>query len=366
MLPILYRKGKNNELLQWRCWAEQDFIYTEHGQVGGKLQQSKKRVQGKNLGKANETTAEQQAQKEVQSLWTAKRTRKYVETIEDAEKELFLPMLATTLVKGKTTFPGYTQPKLDGVRALVKFQDQAPTIYSRAGRVYSESPHVNQNLTALYAHLDQPNLVLDGELYAHGLSFQQVTRLVKKNRPESTQIKLHIYDVPQSSVSDKGAFSERLKALALIKQVIATLKLQFLEVVTTLPCPDKTTLQKHEAKFLEQGYEGLIYRLPDAIYQYAHRSQGLLKVKQFQDAEYLIVGYKEGEGRLEKTVIWICECNSGEFDVTPTGPLEQRAELFTQADQLVGQLLKVKFFGFTDAGLPRFPVGLGIRSLDDL
>ena len=97
-LPTLYKKTSGGAIEQWRIWVEEveqfidhsELVYdivTEYGHVGGKLQQARETVtEGKNLGKKNATTAQQQALSQAKSEWEVKVSRKgYVEDIEKAE-----------------------------------------------------------------------------------------------------------------------------------------------------------------------------------------------------------------------------------------------------------------------------------------
>ena len=79
--PILYHKGKGGALVQWRIWTRGDTIFTEHGQVGGKLQLTPGiKCESKNVGRSNETTPEEQANSEAKAMWIFKVERKYSET----------------------------------------------------------------------------------------------------------------------------------------------------------------------------------------------------------------------------------------------------------------------------------------------
>src|ERR1019366_416370 len=93
--PILYHLGKNKSLVQWEIWVENDYIFTRHGQVNGKLQITPGiKCEAKNVGRSNETSPNEQAIKEAKAFWIFKVERKYSETKEDAEEEVFLPQLA--------------------------------------------------------------------------------------------------------------------------------------------------------------------------------------------------------------------------------------------------------------------------------
>ena len=94
----------------------------------------------------------------------------------------------------------------------------------------------------------------------------------------------------------------------------------------------------------------------------------LLKVKSFQDAEYKVIDCNPGEGKFKDFAIWTCEMSEGgdTFTVVNKGTAKERTEMLLNSENYIGRWLKVKFFDFTDSGLPRFPVGLGFRLLEDM
>ena len=80
ILPPLYKKSVGSAILIWQIAVVDAIILTTHGQVGGAQRVSQDTVtQGKNSGKANATTPEQQAEKEAQARWTKQKKRGYVE-----------------------------------------------------------------------------------------------------------------------------------------------------------------------------------------------------------------------------------------------------------------------------------------------
>jgi len=105
----------------------------------------------------------------------------------------------------------------------------------------------------------------------------------------------------------------------------------------------------------------------DGEYKFGYRSNKLLKVKNFMDKEYLIAGFTTGVGRFDGCIVWVCMTEDGQsFKVVPQGTMEERQETYQNADKHIGDWLKVKFFELTDDGIPRFPVGLGIRLTEDM
>ena len=93
-LPILYHKGKSGAIYSWKIWTEGETIWSEHGQIDGEKQIAERLATAKNVGKANETTDEQQAELEAKSMHTFKLERKYSLSKEEADEPMLLPMLA--------------------------------------------------------------------------------------------------------------------------------------------------------------------------------------------------------------------------------------------------------------------------------
>lgn len=362
-LPILYHKAKGGDLRQWRVWHENDTIFTEYGQVGGKLQTSSKKAVAKNVGRSNETSPEEQARLEAESLWRFKVERKYSETKEDAQEELTLPMLAHKYEDKKkhVTFPAWVQPKLDGVRCLASrsaAHNHKILLTSRSGKLYS-MPTVEKQLETWLPG----DMILDGELYCHGMSCQTVTSYVKKWKPGSEKIIYNVYDVPVVNGCDTLIATERLAALR--DELIESENIQR---VRTWAVTDHDMMMQRYGEFVQEGYEGAILRLPHGQYLWGYRSSELLKVKEFQDAEFKVLSAKTGRGKMDNGIIWICrnDINDEEFDCTMKITMDERRAMYAAHKKYIGKKLTVKFFDRTDDGVPRFPIGIAFRAEEDL
>ena len=143
-------------------------------------------------------SAEEQALSEIESSIAQKLDKAYFRTQQEAEEEeVILPMLAKVfdkekkkIVWGSEKAPVWVQPKLDGMRCLAIIKNGTVTLMSRGGKEITTMTHIAADLSPLN------NMILDGELYAHGLSFQENMKLIKKYRPgESTKVKYHVYDM---------------------------------------------------------------------------------------------------------------------------------------------------------------------------
>lgn len=300
-------------------------------------------------------------------MWQKKRDHKYHLTPEDAAELQVRPMLADSFEKrlGKNvTFPAHIQPKLDGMRALAFWDGDQVEILSRSGKSFREIGSVEHIAKAVEQILPK-GLVLDGEIYAHGKDFQTNTKLLKKYRPgESEALVLHAYDLIDLTHLDQP-WSERHQNLLLFSENFTPGGP--LEVVPTDSVGSQDEVYAQQAAYIEAGYEGAIVRLLDAPYELGKRSNSLLKVKSFVDEEFKIISVTDGVGKFEGcAIIRVVTPEGKEFDVTPKGTMEERAEMYQQRESLIGQLLKVQFFEKSQDGIPRFPVGLGVRMPEDL
>lgn len=358
--PKLYGKTSKGATKVWSIETEGDTIVTTYGQLDGKMQTSRKVAKGKNIGKSNETTPEQQAVLEAESTWKKKKDKGYVETREETSKEVFLPMLAKDFEKqkGKINYPAYAQPKFDGVRCMAYWDGDEVNLMSRSGKTYNV-PHIKEGLEATLPK----NLVLDGELYAEDKSFQEVTRLVKKNRPESTDLKLFVYDCLLHEDRDMQ-FKNRYDTYTQWGSNVGT---DFVRIVRCATVTDEADVYHRQRWYVAGGYEGAIVRNMDGVYKLKHRSNDLLKVKSWMDQEYKIVGFLKGSGKFSECPIWLCETEDGAtFKVTPKGTFAERKAMLMSADIYLGKMLKVKYFELTEDGIPRFPIGEGIRMVKDM
>lgn len=339
--------------------GDQVQLEIEHGKtLEGQSVTSIIPVKGKNLGRANETTPYQQALLELQSRVNKQLDKGYVfekpEAGATATNTLGLakPMLAKPIQKVKPDSidwdNAFIQPKLDGHRAL-----HDGLLYSRQGKEL-HLQHIREALRDLPLHLD-------GELYTHGLTLQQIGSLVKKPREESLQIKYHVYDCVSPA-----PYHERQEMIA---DAVATLNSPHLVLVPTFKVQDEGELFEHHSWNLTEGYEGTILRHGLAGYETDARSGFLLKVKDYQDAEFEVVGCNEGTPRwlaeeerwLKVAVYRLRTADGKEFDATAPGTMYDKDQAWTDRAQAIGKLLTVKFWNLSKDGVPQQPVALQFR-----
>jgi len=379
--PTLYKKTSTGALQQWTVKVDGNTIISRWGQVGGTIQETRDViVEGKNVGKRNETTPAQQAEKEAQSLWEKKLKKDYVRTIDEAEQgnasELvaggILPMLAHRYDKHaeKIVFPAYAQPKLDGHRCIATLDKKGKcALWTRTRKPIKTMPHIVGALEEMGCR----DIVLDGELYNHEYKdkFEVLTHLIKRDAPAEGHevVQYHVYDwageqVPMPSYQERWEILRDVSGQAGWddRTIPENLPYCTLVLVETIEVADEDELMLAFERFLEQGYEGAIVRNKDGAYV-NKRSYDLQKVKQFDDAEFKVVGVTEGRGKLAGHAIFVCVTPAGaEFEAKMKGPIADLKQYWEKPDLAVGRTLTVQFQGYTKKSkVPRFPVAERFR-----
>jgi ATP-dependent DNA ligase len=345
MEKILYKKDKNETVRVWKIRVKCNVIEVSYGTEGGKTINKKQTIkEGKNIGKLNETTPDLQALQETQSKIKKKMDEGYSESLDNNAVIFKPPMLAHDYTKfsHKITFPCYIQPKLDGYRMIYN------------GDMVTRNNKKYQILygTKLHEDLKKINLVLDGELYVHDASFKfESYGILRKKKLEASEhkildtIKYYVFDV----IDDKS-FEKRMELFKSKSERIVHVK--------SYKCNSKEEVDIHHKMFLEEGYEGSMIRNGDS--QYTHwRSYDLLKYKEFDDAEFKIINFSCEKNLSDDNlnpVIWKCVTTEGkEFDVQSKGTRTERDSVYREAKEHIGKMLSVKFFGYTEDRIPRFP-----------
>jgi len=317
-----------------------------------------------NIGKSNETTAEQQASIMMENEIGIKLRNNYFYTIEEARSnKLFLPMLADKYEKraSKLKYPLYVQPKFDGSRANVYYSkaEDRVVMMSRTGKEIVSCPHIVESLRQYC--LANPTHIVDGELYNHILKddFEELMSLSRKTKPtaedlvaSSKMLKLYIYDM-YDTARPNLIFTERNNIVLDMSWDIDCIELADTTVITT--DAELITMEEH---YLANGYEGIMVRVPNSVYKVDGRSADLLKKKIFTDEEFEIIDILEGDSTWKgcaKTVI-IRLPDGRTQGAGLKGTFEVNAERLINKNQLIGKLATVCYFGKTNDGLLRFPI----------
>lgn len=341
-------------------------ITLSFGQVGGVITKSDKVfVEAKNIGKKNETTVEEQALKEAESIWKKKiKSENFVINIDDIDKKAFNPpMLAHTYDKVFSDELKYIQPKLDGIRCNMSYENNEILALSRKNNPFYTVEHIKEKLFQILK--ENPSIHLDGELYNHELhdNFNKVVSLVKKEKINEQQeneivkyVRYNVYDLWDDN-NPNMTFSERNK---LINELLSDI--EYVDIVPTFEIASESDIKAYFETFVGGGYEGAILR-KNAKYEHK-RSKNLLKYKEFNEEEFLILDICEGKNKGIAEYAWIKLNDDLTCKATLSFTDDECKEMLSNKEHLINKIATVKFFGYTEDGKLRFPVLKAIRDYE--
>lgn len=249
-------------------------------------------------------------------------------------------MLANTYHNNIKLEDYWVSEKFDGVRAYW----DGKTLLSRQGNVYHAPPW----FTAQF-----PAIPLDGELWLGRQRFDELSGAVRKDTPDESEwreIRFMVFDAPAA----EGSFDQRLNKL---ESIISQSQSPYLVLVAQQKFRDEKTLMAHLNALVAVGAEGLILHLGSAPYR-SQRSDDLLKLKLYQDAEATVIGHIGGKGKYKGMLgSLLVETGDGiKFKIGSGFSDAQR-----QSPPAIGTTITYKYYGLTGSGTPRFASFLRIR-----
>lgn len=295
---------------------------------------------------------------------------------------MFKPMLATAIEDTSTLkFPLLASIKLDGIRATMQ-----------GGKLLSRSlkPIPNAEVQRMFSHLPEG---IDGELIygnpEHKDCYRNTTSIVMSHDKPAAGVKFHAFDI-----FHPGPFHVREN---IFYSLVFDLDDPNVESVFQKSIQNEQQLLEYEVLCLEKGHEGIMVRSIDGPYKQGRSSlkEGyLLKLKRFKDAEAKIVDcYEEMEntneaktnnlGRTERSSEksgLVGKGTLGGFEVTGSGgeyvgvafqigggfTAQHRKVFWKTRKELIGKIIKYKYFPTGSKERPRFPVFLGFRDERDI
>lgn len=294
----------------------------------------------------------------------------------------FKPMLAEHADMTKIKFPVMASTKLDGIRAVVL-----------NGKLLSRSlkPIKNKYTRSLFEKPEYEGL--DGELIVGSPTdpkcFNKTTSGVMTEEGEPN-VHYYVFDqIPEYSgqpenTSFKSRFNDLQESMPMSKVVLVSQKL-----IWNLP-----ELEEFESECLKKGYEGVIIKDLNSPYKYGRSTlkEGyMLKIKRYKDAEAKILSVEEllsntneatrdELGKVKRSnhksgmvpqdtlgSLVVQDLKTGiQFNIGTGFDEELRGTLWKNKSQIIGKVVKYKYFDYGSIDKPRHPVFLGFRDEEDM
>ena len=358
-LPTLYSRTSTGATQQWSIEVSGNRYRVVSGQVNGQLVTNEwTTCQGKNIGRANETTAEEQACAEAEAKWEKKIKTGYTPDVNkiDSCTAYVEPMLAKKLSdrEDKVTFPAMLDRKYNGGRIVTT----SAGCFSRKGEQWKTIPHIFDALAPLFKKY--PNLVIDGEGYNHEYRFKlnelmSVLRKTKNITPEDLKkseqiVEYHCYDAYGfENITEETGCGDRRNAM---KKLLTGIK--YVKVVDYVIVNNLRELYTQYQSFVDDGYEGAMYRTLNAPYSHS-RSSDLLKVKPEDSSEAVVKKIMEGTGNWSgaaktATLDW----NGVEFDATFKGQYGELQKILKNPSEFLNNRVTFLYNGLTGLNKPNF------------
>ena len=251
------------------------------------------------------------------------------------------PMLASRFDPGLHDPVGcLVSEKLDGVRA----RWDGARLLTRGGNVIDVPAWFTSGW---------PRQPMDGELWTRRGEFQQVSDLVRALRHDDAAwrpVRFMAFDLP----ADGGGFARRN---ARLRSLVLAAGADTLGVIAQVPVRDSDALQARLQAVVAAGGEGLMLHRAQARYQ-AGRSEALLKLKPFDDAEARVVGYRAGKGKYAGMVgaLLVVDARGRRFAIGSGLRDAERAR-----PPRIGEQVTFRYQGLTAKGTPRFARFLRVR-----
>ncbi|MDP2109287.1 MAG: DNA ligase [Thiobacillus sp.] len=234
----------------------------------------------------------------------------------------------------------WVSEKFDGVRA----QWDGRTLRFRGGGAVPAPAWFTAGFPA------QP---LDGELWIARDRFDALSGTVRKIEAvdaEWRQVRYLVFELPGAA----GDFTNRVGQM---RQLVAQAKLPWLQAVEQTRVADRAALMQRLDAVMRAGGEGLMLHRTDAPYL-TGRSDALLKLKPWQDAEAIVVGHTPGKGKYQgMTGALQMEMPDGKRFRLGSG----LSDALRRQPPPIGTRITYRYQHLTKNGLPRFPRYLRVR-----
>jgi DNA ligase-1 len=249
------------------------------------------------------------------------------------DKDQNIDPLLAKVYKQENVSKWWVSEKLDGVRAIWN----GKKLHFRSGKLISAPDWFIENF---------PEQLMDGELWMGRGTFEKLSGIVRKIQPnhnEWRQVSYMLFELPEHP----GTFTRRVRKMVKLTE---TLKISWLQPIPQIRLNSENALLNMLDEIVTKGGEGLMLHQADSLY-HSGRSNDLLKLKPWQDAEATVVEILPGKGKFNGMMgsLLVADESGRIFRIGTGFSNKERRNPPT-----VGTLITYKFTGTTKKGLPKF------------
>ena len=287
------------------------------------------------------------------------------------------PMLAKqeSAIKNRKIFENrdwYGSRKVNGVRCLIFFDGNNIRTASRGAMNYDIAIiHIITHPLIISFFKKHPNVILDGEIYKHGLSLNTISGICRSQKTvyDGKDLEFYWYDIADLELP----FKERYKLMQVWSKELNLTEFNpnriiledelHIQLLPQQIIKGFDNMKSLHDEFVNEGWEGLVIRQADSKYIPGIRNNDWVKIKIYKDAEYEIIGLSEG--LREEDMCFTLKTSSGlKFNCKPMGDVNQKHWYHEHINDLIGKMLTIKYFEMSDTGIPLQPIGIAIRDYE--
>ena len=392
MIKYLLGKASTGKFRWWQCECDEEWhddvngyvIQRSYGQVGGKTTMSPTIIVSQTKQKRNwqeqytlQFNSEVKKQLDKGYVEVPKHPNDYSEAelseifgeVATNQKGVIKPMLAkqeSKLTNRKILDKEWLcSRKLDGVRCLMYWDGKQVHTASRGGENYDPATlHLRENEQLIEFFEDHPSIILDGELYRHGKTLQQISGAARmeKNAYDCDWLEFWVYDCYDKANPDMIA-NDRIKFLFEVLDVYLnptenTKPIDLIRVVAQTYVHGEQMIWDFHDEYVAEGFEGCVIRNPDKPYKPNGRTNDMIKFKNYKSEDFKVIGYELGL-RGSEDMTFICELDDGRtFKAMPVGDRTVKEEYVQNFEsKYKGHMLECTYFNLSDDGIPTQPKG---------
>ncbi|PID71978.1 MAG: DNA ligase [Desulfobulbus propionicus] len=253
------------------------------------------------------------------------------------------PMLPTTYAGQELNEEWLWSEKLDGIRG----EWTGTAMLTKQGNPIDVPRYFTKNF---------PPFPLSGEIWGGRQTFEHTSSIVATAGEDKgwSSLRFGIFDAPDAELPIK-------QRLARAANWFVTHPSRYAFIIEQKPLQGREHLQQLLQEIEQAGGEGIVLVRKGAKYQNG-RSVDILKVKNFNDTEAVVVGYVPGKGkhkgRMGSLIVELYHKRSIQFKIGTGFDDKQR-----ENPPPIGAIITFKYTGFYKSGKPKFPSFLRVRSL---
>jgi len=249
------------------------------------------------------------------------------------DKDQNIDPLLAKVYKQENVSEWWVSEKLDGVRAIWNGEK----LHFRSGKLISAPDWFTENF---------PEQLMDGELWMGRGTFEKLSGIVRKIQPNHNdwrQVRYMLFELPEHP----GTFTRRVRKMVKLTE---TLKISWLHPIPQIRLNSEDALLNMLDEIVTKGGEGLMLHRSDSLY-HSGRSDDLLKLKPWQDAEATVVEILPGKGKFNGMMgsLLVTDESGRRFRIGTGFSNKERKN-----PPAVGTVITYKFTGTTKKGLPKF------------